>query len=129
MTFEDDVFGVTTDYLAPSVLPPDRRRVYPWVELETVADGYVVVRDLDKIERREDRNLGRRFAVRLGLSSRSFGADRQQALVDSSSSSALRPGDRQFLFFDARAGGWFDSERTEDLRIGGGLRYYLRDFR
>jgi len=128
VTFERNRFGVAPIYPNSTFIPPDRKLVYPWIEFGSVEDAYFVGRDLDKIERQEDRNLGGQYGIRLGLISKVFGADRDRALLAVSHTSGWSPHRGDYVFFDSGIEGRFGSGEPEDLQVGGGVRVYLRNF-
>ncbi|MFY9821214.1 MAG: POTRA domain-containing protein, partial [Thermoanaerobaculia bacterium] len=54
--------------------PPENRALsYPWVRFESVESRYVVEKDLDRIQRSEDLNLGRQWNLLLGYSAAALG--------------------------------------------------------
>jgi Surface antigen variable number repeat len=109
-------------------IPQDRTLAYPWVSFDSIEDRFVVERDLDRIQRSEDVNLGRRLHLLLGLSSPAFGGDGERWIVQSAASEGWRPTPRQLVL--AQLGGstrWANGD-AEDLVAGGQVRWYLRDF-
>jgi outer membrane protein assembly factor BamA len=127
-THSREDFDLTPRFPKGGLLPEDRTLAYPWISYDLVEDGFVVERDLNRIQRPEDLNLGRQLHVRLGFSSPSFGADREQWIGEAGASAGWRPGPRQLLL--ASAGGrtrWGKGE-AENLIVSGNVRYYLRTF-
>ena len=109
-------------------LPPDRTLAYPWVRFESVQDGFVVERDLDRIQRSEDLNLGRQLSLLAGLSSPTFGGDGSRWIAQAALSDGWRPTPRQLVL--AQLGGstrWAKGD-AENLVAGGKVRWYVRDF-
>jgi len=109
-------------------VPPDLKLIFPWVEYERIEDRFVEVHDLNKIHRTEDLYLGQKYRVRLGYSSKAFGADRDQFLLGGNYGVGGRPGNRQTITFDAHGSGRFGPDGTENVFAGAGTRYFLRDF-
>ncbi len=128
-TYSRDVFASALKFpqqLSP--IPADRALAYPWVRFETVQDRFVVERDLDRIQRSEDLNLGRQLSLLLGLSSPAFGGDGQRWIVQSAVADGWRPTPRQLVL--AQLGGstrWARGD-AENLVAGGKVRWYVRDF-
>jgi hypothetical protein len=112
---------------APALLPGDRTLAYPWASLEYVEDGYVVARDLDRIERSEDLNLGRQAFVRLGWSSPVFGGDRSRLIAAAGASAGWRPTSRQLLLAVLSASTRTLGGKIDAGLLSGNLRYYVRD--
>ncbi|HEY4562444.1 MAG TPA: POTRA domain-containing protein [Thermoanaerobaculia bacterium] len=110
-------------------LPPDRTLAYPWVRFESIRSRYVVEKDLDRIQRSEDLNLGRQYSLLLGLSSPTFGGDGTRWIAQSAISDGWRPTPGQLILGQLGASTrWYQGD-PENLVAGGRLRYYLRDFR
>ena len=59
-----------------SVLPPDRKLVYPWAAVEWVENDFRAVRNRDQIERTEDFQYGLNAALDIGYATTGLGADR-----------------------------------------------------
>jgi surface antigen Omp85-like protein/surface antigen-like variable number repeat protein len=127
-TVERDQFETTPDYTDAALLPGDRSLAYPWIGYETIQDKFVEGRDLDRIARTEDLQLGQSFHARLGYSSTAFGADRNQTIAALGAGWGLRPSQRSILFLSSDGEGRFASGNSENLLLGGTARYFLRDF-
>jgi hypothetical protein len=108
-------------------LPPDRVLAYPWVRFESIQDRYVVERDLDRIQRSEDLNLGRQYSLLLGLSSPTFGGDGTRWVAQTALSDGWRPTPGQIVLFQLGASTRWSQRDAENLVAGGRVRYYLRD--
>ncbi len=113
--------------LGPGLLPADRGLSYPWASFEYVEDGYVVARDLDRIARSEDLNLGRQAFVRLGWSAPIFGGDRSRLVAAAGASAGWRPTPRQLLLASLGASTRTLQGRIDDGLVSGSLRWYVRD--
>ena len=110
-------------------LPPDRRRLfYPWVGYQYVEDGFVVERDLDRIARSEDVNLGRQVSLRLGYASPAFTADETWWVAEGSASTGFRPSPRQLVLLGVRGATRYGDRGAEDLLVGGAARWDVRNF-
>jgi hypothetical protein len=129
-TYSRDDFSGPTGQFPKKVfpLPPDRVLAYPWVRFESIQDGYVVERDLDRIQRSEDLNLGRQTSLLVGLSSPTFGGDGTRWILQSAVADGWRPTSRQILLAQLGASTrWFRGD-AENLVAGGKVRWYARDF-
>ena len=108
-------------------LPPDRTLAYPWVRFESIRSRYVVEKDLDRIQRSEDLNLGRQYSLLLGLSSPTFGGDGTRWIAQTAVSDGWRPTPGQLILGQLGASTrWYQGD-AENLVAGGRVRYYLRD--
>ncbi len=85
----------------PSVLPANRKFVYPWLQLAWVQDEYAKLRNHNQIDRTEDFDLGAYFNAQVGWAPRAFG----------SSQDALR------MRFTAGDGYWLS--RADTLLVSG----------
>jgi hypothetical protein len=109
-------------------LPPDRTLAYPWVRFESVQDRYVVEKDLDRIQRSEDLNLGRQYSLLVGLSSPRLGGDAQRWIGQAALSDGWRPAPGQILLFQLGGSTRWARGDAENLVAGGRVRWYVRDF-
>lgn len=124
-TFDESEFSATPEY-PDAPIPENRKLSYPWVSLQWLEDRYVVERDVDRIDRPEDLNLGWNAAGRLGWSSRQWGADRDALVFEAAAARGWRASPRQLLFPSAALRGRLDSGRPDPLLASLGLRYHLR---
>lgn len=108
--------------------PPPRTLSFPWIALDSVDDGYIEEKDLNRIERTEDLNLGRQTHFRLGYSSPSFGGDRNQALGEASGSAGWKPTPRQLLLTSGGVATRYGGGGIVDLAASLRLRYSVRTF-
>ncbi|HEV8578786.1 MAG TPA: hypothetical protein VGX68_06840 [Thermoanaerobaculia bacterium] len=127
-TYERDRFSTAEGFEPPSLIPADRTLAYPWLSYEFVNDGYFTVRDLDRLERTEDVNLGQQYHLRLGWSSPVFGGDANRLIADVGGSVGWRLSPRQLVLASLQGGSRMNRSVAENLLVGGRLRYYIRDF-
>jgi len=108
--------------------PEDRALAYPWVRFESVENRFVVEKDLDRIQRSEDLNLGRQWNLLVGYSAPAFGGTGNRWVFQGAASNGWRPTPRQLVLAQLGASGrWFRSD-AENLVAGGRVRWYARDF-
>lgn len=127
-TYSNDYFSTIAGETRPTALPPDRKLVYPWVDLEVVQDRFVVANDLERLSRSEDLRLGRGFHGILGWSSPAFGGDQDEALFLFAGDIGHRPGARKLLLTSGSAGGRWAPDGFEALLIGLSTRFYWRNW-
>ena len=108
--------------------PLSRTIAYPWIGFETVHDRYLELRNLDRLVRTEDLNLGTEFQIRLGYSSPMWGGEKNQAIVGTSINVGYTIGDRQLLLLRASGSGRFGGDGSENVLLGAKLRYFLPTF-
>lgn len=109
-----------------SFLPPDRKLVYPWIELELIQDEFHFTRNRDQIEKTEDFALGWHARVRLGWALPSLGSDRNALIFESLLSRGydLRP--EQTLLFETGLIGRVEHGAFADTIASAAARYYVR---
>src|SRR5215469_915128 len=84
VTYDEHQFSPVGTWTGPTVLPGDRRFLYPWVEYDLVTDDYVRLWNHDQILKTEDFYLGTSAAVRVGYADAGFGSSRSAAIFTSS---------------------------------------------
>ena len=126
VTFDERHSGSLVSVNPAATLPPDRRLFYPWVGAELVEDDFRVTRNQDQIGRTEDLALGWRAKVRLGVSTRALGSDRQALVFDASASKGLEPSDSQTLLWSAAMTGRLADGGLQNSLLGVATRYYWR---
>lgn len=109
-------------------VPEDRTLAYPWISFETIQNDHIVERDLNRIQRSEDVNLGRQFRFLLGLSSPTFGAEAERWIVQTAFSNGWRPTPRQLVLGQLGGSTRYGDNDAENLVAGGRVRYYFRNF-
>jgi hypothetical protein len=109
-------------------VPPERVLAYPWVGWQWIENGYTVERDLNRIERSEDYNLGRQLGLRLGFSSPAFGGDRDRAIFSGTASAGWRPAPAQLLLASLFTTARYAEGRSENAVASGALRFFARDW-
>jgi hypothetical protein len=127
-TYDRYRFAAVPGFPPPNMVGADRTLAYPWIGYEFVEDGFVTLRDFDKIKRTEDVNLGRVLSARLGWSSPVFGGDRSRLVLASAASDGWAFGPRQVLLLRAGLSGRLRDGRIENGLVSAGARYYRRTF-
>jgi outer membrane translocation and assembly module TamA len=126
-TYSSDTFSQAPGQQEEVLLPPDRTLSYPWLDVEFIQDRFVEARDLNRIARTEDINLGMRLQARVGWSSSSFGADEDLAVMGFNGETGFRPSERTLLFTSVNGGARLGSD-SETLVVGGAARFFWRNF-
>ena len=127
--------GVTSDELVfdpvrgsrfKTVVPRDRKLVYPWAEVEWLENDFRAVRNRDQIERTEDFQYGWRAGVRLGYSTTGLDADRNAVVFTSHASKGLELSDKSSLLFSGSLDGRYEEGNFADTLLSASARYYRR---
>lgn len=126
LTRDDSRFSAVAGTLLPTVVPTDRKLVYPWIQLEWLQDDFRTLRNRDQIERTEDRQYGWRVAGRVGYAATGLGSDRDAVIFDSRVAKGFEIDDRSAVLLDASVAGRFESGNFVDTFLRSSLRYYRR---
>ncbi len=73
-TDDEHTFGASNHWTGPTVLPQDRKYVYPWFEVDLVQDEYAKLHNHNQIHRTEDFDVGAYFTGQVGWADRAFGS-------------------------------------------------------
>lgn len=127
-TYEREMFSDRGGLPVPPGLPPGRTVAYPWFGWELTQDRFVAVRELDRIRRTEDLNLGTEAQARLGWASTALGADRNRLIFKFSARHGRSLTPDQVLVLWGSVSGRLYRGGVENLNVGTSLRWYLRDW-
>ncbi len=115
--------------VAEAIIPGDRALSYFWIGYESVEDRFFQTRNMDRIQRTEDFNLGLEVRARLGWSSPSWGGDENQAIFSAEVRSGFAPSAGSTIFVSGHASGRWGSGGHENIQTGGSVRCFVRTFR
>ena len=90
VTYDEHEFTPVDTWTGATVLPVDRRFLYPWVEYDLVADDYVRLWNHDQILKTEDFYLGTTATVRIGYANAGFGSTQSAAIFQSGAGRGFR---------------------------------------
>jgi hypothetical protein len=78
ITDDEHRFGLPEGpWSGPTVLPADRKFVYPWLRFDLVQDQFIKLRNRNQIGRTEDFDLGAYATVQAGWASAALGSSRE----------------------------------------------------
>ena len=126
MTSDDRIFDPVQGSRFTTVVPQDRKLVYPWAEVEIQENDFRAVRNRDQIERTEDFQYGWRAGARLGYSSTGLGADRDALIFTSHASKGYELSDKRSLLLAASLDGRYEDGNFADTLLSASARYYHR---
>jgi hypothetical protein len=124
--YDESRFSVDPATPVPTVVPADRKLVYPWLGFDLIEDKYAPLRNHDQIERTEDFYLGTRVRARLGWINSAFGADRNAALVELSAGRGFLTSENGTLLLGTSLAARIASGQEHNSLLGAELRYYLK---
>lgn len=124
VVYDDRQFSEVADPALQSVLPDNRRLVYPFLGLEVLEDDFEITSNRDQIGRPEDFYMGKRLTARLGYADEGFGSDRDAIIWSVDASRGFGRIDSKALILSATASGRIEDGRLADSIAGLGARYY-----
>lgn len=124
VVYDDRDFSAVPEGQLPSLIPLDRRLVYPFLGFEILQDKFQTSSNKDQIDRTEDFYLGTRFAASLGWASESFGSDRDAIVYRMTASKGFGTMQNKALFLSSRASGRVEHGDWINSEVGGNIRYY-----
>jgi outer membrane protein assembly factor BamA len=125
-TYDDRQFEIAPEWSGASVLPPDRKLVYPWIQYELVQDDYLTLKNHDQIGRTEDFSLGTALTARLGWADRALGSDRGAVMFSASTQRGLGLSDRSQVLFNAGLDGRVEGRSLQNAVLDSTIRYYVK---
>ena len=125
-TYNNHEFSDAPGLATTSLLPANRRLVYPWVAAEWVQDRFATARNRDQIDRIEDYSLGWNLRAQLGYASTGFGSDRNAVMLNGSASTGYELTSRQSVLLSAEATGRMEEGRLANGLLAAEARYYFR---
>jgi hypothetical protein len=128
ITSTENTFLPTLDRPQPTVLPEDRKLVFPWIGVQWVEDDFREMSELNDMGRTEDISLGLNLTMRLGLAQTGFGSDRNATVFRADSSMGWEPGGPGRLLLLSAGGSTRDeSDGLHNTTAYLGARYYRRN--
>lgn len=109
-----------------TLVPEDRKLVYPWIRVDWLENDFRAARNRDQIERTEDFQYGWNVSARLGYSATGLGADRDAFIFDSQIGKGVELSDKRTLLLAASIVGRYESGNFRDMLLSASARYYHR---
>lgn len=106
---DDNLYSATANPTLPTVIPPDRKLVYPFIGFELVEDEFVESRNRNQIAKIEDFQMGFHFTASLGWSDTALGADRDALVFASAASRGFGALEETALLLEAETSGRVES--------------------
>jgi hypothetical protein len=127
LAFDEQEFSATPDTLDPDTLVPgDRKFVYPYFGMEIVEDHFETAENFDQIGRVEDRFLGARFSFRVGYAPTAFGSSTDSWQYRASFSNALVASKATSLTVAAGLDGRYEYGDPKNLLLSFETRFHRR---
>lgn len=124
VTYDDKQFGAAPDWSGRTLLPQDRKLVYPWIGFDLIQDDFARYHNHDQIGRTEDFYLGTRFGMRLGWADPTLGSDRNALLFSASAGHGFGESERSTLVMSGTVDGRLEDGALRNTVFDASLRYY-----
>ena len=123
---EHQFSGIAPDTAPITILPEDRKLVYPFIGIQFVQDKYEKAENHDQINRTEDRYLGTRIDARLGYASSSFGSDRNAWILNAGAQTGFGNSEKRSLILGGNLATRVENNGPQNSLMGVSARYYSR---
>jgi hypothetical protein len=124
-TYDDHRFAPATDSAGTTtLLPQDRRFVYPFIEYDLVQNDYLKLWNHDQIARTEDFTLGTAASVRLGLAPTALGSSTNAVIMQASATKGFSSGGSSTLLLYSDFSGRLESGELRNGILDFSARYY-----
>ena len=125
-TYDEHTFSPVATWNGPTVLPTDRRFLYPFVQYDLIQDDYLRLVNHDQIARTEDFYLGTSFSVRAGYAAAALGSSSSALIFNSSASTGFGgTGKSTLQLFGDLSGRVTDGELQNGI-ADASVRYYVK---
>ena len=126
VVYDDNRFSPVPNTSYATVVPEDRRLVYPYLGFELVEDGFVTTSNRDQIDRTEDFQMGLQVRASLGWADTAFGSDRDAAIFSMSASDGFGRLDETALLLSGSSQGRVESGNLANTLLSLDARFYHR---
>lgn len=127
LAYDEHRFTEVDGRTAPmSIVPDDRKLVYPFVGIDFMQDRFEKAENHDQINRTEDRYLGTRFGARLGVARNSLGSDRDAWLINAGAQTGFGSSKKSSLILASNLATRVEDDGPQNLTIDVSARYYRR---
>ncbi|MDH3620710.1 MAG: hypothetical protein OER91_07455 [Gammaproteobacteria bacterium] len=123
---DDNRFSAVDEPMLPTVLPADRKLIYPFLGFELVEDNYVTASNHDQMSKTEDFRMGLRITGSVGWSDESFGAGRDALIFRANASRGFGSLEKTALLLSATTEGRVEDGHARNAKFLLNARYYHR---
>jgi hypothetical protein len=124
VVYDEHQFSPVAGGTLPTLLPADRKLVYPFIGFELLQDKYESTSNRDQIERTEDFFMGARLWASIGYANEDFGADRESVLYRLEASQGFGSIQKKALLLSSSVTGRVDEGASANTEISLNARYY-----
>jgi hypothetical protein len=124
VTYDEHLFSPLAVVPGTILMPPDRRFLYPWVQVDLLQDDFLRLFNHDQIARTEDFYVGTAVSARVGWADSSWGSSQSALIFQSNASKGFVHGGSTLLLFSDFSGRVTDG-RLRNGVMDGSVRYYV----
>ena len=125
-TYDEHRFEALPTWTGVTLLPQDRKFVYPWIELDLIEDDFQKYRNHNQIERTEDFYVGNAAGIRVGWADSAFGSSRSALLYQGFATQGFAATERTTLLLAERFYGRLEDGALRNSLLDTNLRYYAK---
>ena len=129
VTYDEHIFTPVNTWTGATVLPADRKFVFPWIEYDLLQDDYQKLWNHDQLLRTEDFYTGTQASLRVGWADTSWGSSQSALIFQSSAHTGFRDGGTSTLLLSGDFSGRVVQGMLYNGQADGSLRYYLQEGR
>ena len=125
-TYDEHRFSQVATWNGPTVIPTDRRFLYPFVQYDLIQDDFLRLVNHDEIARTEDFYLGTSLSVRAGYADTALGSSSSALIFNSNASTGFGgTGKSTVLLFGDFSGRVADGQLQNGV-ADASVRYYIK---
>lgn len=125
VTYDEHQFSALSSWTGPTLLPQDRRFLYPWVEYDILSDDFVRLYNHDQILRTEDFYLGTTASLRVGWADASLGSTRSAFIFQGNAGRGFHDGGTSTLILATDFNGRIENGTLYNGLLDASARYYV----
>lgn len=126
MVFDERRFSAVSNGTLPSLIPADRKFVYPFIGFELLQDKFEASANRDHIDRTEDFFLGTRLWASVGIATDGIGADRESIIYRLEASRSFGSIQDRALLLSSSLLGRIDAGHAANTEFSLQARYYAQ---
>ena len=124
VTYDEHRFAPVSSWTGVTVLPEDRRFIYPWLQYDLIQDEYLKMVNHDQIGRTEDFYVGTSASLRAGWADTAYGSSISALLLQGSASKGFRDGGSTLLLASDFSGRVHQGDLDNGI-LDASIRYYV----
>jgi hypothetical protein len=125
-TYDDAQFAAAPGWTGPSLVPEDRKFVYPWIGVDLIQNDFEKLHNRDQIGRTEDFFLGTRISAKLGWADSSFGSSQDALIFSAGIGQGIGASERSTVLLNSSVSGRLQDGSLSNTVLNATVRYYLQ---